>query len=170
MKQVFECLSKEKEPDVLLLSPVSPEAGRLLSALLKLAFSLGVEVCFLSNVDVIYLFIFFLQKTILFNELLKVDSLEDTRDRTIKSIGSVITAQFKPVLLEYLLGDPYHSICALVNSRVTDTDDVMYEVILGDKIETLNLVRLLMAQISKSPELKTRFVASKTVSVFEMTK
>jgi hypothetical protein len=102
----------------------------------------------------------FFQKTILFNELLKVDSLEDPRDRSIKSIGSVITAQFKPVLLEYLLVDPYCSICALVCSRVTDADGVMYEVILGDKIETLNLVRLLMAQISKSPDLKTRFVAS----------
>lgn len=106
------------------------------------------------------------QETILFYQLLKVDSLEDPRDRTIKSIGSVITAQFKPVLLEYLLKDPCNSICALVNSRVTDADDVFYEVILGDKIETLNLVRLLMTQISKSPALKARCVAIKIPNNF----
>jgi hypothetical protein len=99
--------------------------------------------------------------------LLRVDSLEDPRDRTIKSIGSVITTQFKPVLLEHLLRDPYDSICALVSSRTTDADDVFYEVILGDKIETLNLVRLLMAQISKSPELKTRCVAMKITINFK---
>lgn len=101
------------------------------------------------------------QKTILFNELLKVDSLEDMRDRTIKSVGSVITAHFKPVVLEYLLSDPYHSIGALVSSRVTDVDDVYYEVILGDKIETLNLVRLLVVEISKSADLTTRCVPTK---------
>lgn len=98
----------------------------------------------------------FVQKTILFNELLKVDSVEDMRDRTIKSVGSVITAHFKPVVLEYLLSDPNHSIGALVSSRITDADDVYYEVILGDKIETLNLVRLLVAEISKSRDLTTR--------------
>lgn len=45
MRNVFGCLYSEDDSGSSVISAVSPEASRLLSALLKLAFSLGVDVC-----------------------------------------------------------------------------------------------------------------------------
>jgi hypothetical protein len=52
MKKVFDCLFKVNDSEELLISPVSTEASRLLSALLKLAFRLGVEVFILYLVSI----------------------------------------------------------------------------------------------------------------------
>jgi len=94
---------------------------------------------------------------VLFQRLLDDTPVEDVKNRIITSIGAVITNEMRPTIFEYLLEDPAESMSKLLCSKARNYNGGDVEIHLGDKVEALNLARILLSEVFSSRELNSRY-------------
>ncbi|XP_065336911.1 DNA-dependent protein kinase catalytic subunit-like [Cloeon dipterum] len=140
MGKAFDCLTSEQNGLYFQVN-ISSSAEEFLKTSLKLAFTLGV------------------QKTMLLHRLMDNTLVEDIEKNVTTSIGKYLQNKMQDVIFEFLLQNPVESISCLLSSEVFDesSDEMIYVGLIEGCLETLNLLRTLLASICKNEILRERY-------------